>query len=226
MDAIRNSSEVTVITVTYGVIFVAGVVANVLACVVIVAIKEMHTPANCYLFSLAISDFMLLLSGLPYELYLIRNNTSFLCFPAFCVIRTLISEACNNSTTLTLCAFALKRYLIVCHPMWSYRMVRISTTIKIILGVWVVAVALSVFAALKPQIVIVSEKVCYCKAPVIGEHYFGVSAILLFVLPMVLICVLCTLVCVNLKRRREELAYNSAGQGDAASRRAIKLLSK
>lgn len=51
------------ITVVYVLIFVTGVVGNVSVCVVIVKNQSMHTATNYYLFSLAISDLMLLLLG-------------------------------------------------------------------------------------------------------------------------------------------------------------------
>jgi neuromedin U receptor 1 len=51
------------ITILYVLIFVTGVVGNVSVCVVIVRNTTMHTATNYYLFSLAISDLMLLLLG-------------------------------------------------------------------------------------------------------------------------------------------------------------------
>lgn len=57
------------ISVVYAVIFFTGVVGNVSTCIVIARNKSMHTATNFYLFSLAISDLLLLVSGLPQEMY-------------------------------------------------------------------------------------------------------------------------------------------------------------
>lgn len=57
------------ITVIYTVIFVTGVIGNISTCIVISRNRSMHTATNYYLFSLAISDFVLLLSGVPNEVY-------------------------------------------------------------------------------------------------------------------------------------------------------------
>jgi hypothetical protein len=57
------------LTIVYGLIFVSGVVGNVSTCIVIYNNRHMHTATNYYLFSLAISDLLLLLSGLPQEVY-------------------------------------------------------------------------------------------------------------------------------------------------------------
>lgn len=51
------------VTVCYAIIFIAGVLGNVITCTVISRNKSMHTATNYYLFNLAISDLMLLLSG-------------------------------------------------------------------------------------------------------------------------------------------------------------------
>lgn len=56
-------SVVWPLTVIYVVIFVTGVIGNVVVCVVIVRNASMHTATNYYLFSLAVSDLALLLLG-------------------------------------------------------------------------------------------------------------------------------------------------------------------
>lgn len=57
------------ITVIYMVIFFTGVIGNISTCIVISRNRSMHTATNYYLFSLAISDFVLLISGVPNEVY-------------------------------------------------------------------------------------------------------------------------------------------------------------
>lgn len=61
------------LTCLYVVILFTGLVGNVSTCVVISRNKHMHTPTNYYLFSLAMSDLLLLVLGLPPEIY---NNWS------------------------------------------------------------------------------------------------------------------------------------------------------
>lgn len=51
------------LTVIYSLIFVTGVIGNVITCFVISSNKSMHSATNYYLFSLAVSDLLLLLSG-------------------------------------------------------------------------------------------------------------------------------------------------------------------
>lgn len=59
------------ITIIYILTFFSGVIGNVSTCIVIARNKSMHTATNYYLFSLAISDLLLLVCGLPPEIYYI-----------------------------------------------------------------------------------------------------------------------------------------------------------
>lgn len=67
---VEADSELTItrtwlitLTVCYSLIFVAGILGNLITCFVISRNKFMHTATNYYLFNLAISDLILLLSG-------------------------------------------------------------------------------------------------------------------------------------------------------------------
>jgi neuromedin U receptor 1 len=50
-------------TVIYVILFITGVVGNIAVCLVIIRNRSMHTATNYYLFSLAISDLIILLLG-------------------------------------------------------------------------------------------------------------------------------------------------------------------
>jgi hypothetical protein len=56
-------SVILPITICYLFIFVAGVLGNVITCIVIAKNKTMHTATNYYLFNLAVSDFLVLIFG-------------------------------------------------------------------------------------------------------------------------------------------------------------------
>lgn len=63
-EGYRDSLSIIVpITICYLIIFIAGVLGNVITCVVIAKNKTMHTATNYYLFNLAISDFFVLIFG-------------------------------------------------------------------------------------------------------------------------------------------------------------------
>lgn len=51
------------VTFCYSIISLAGLLGNVITCIVISKNKSMHTATNYYLFNLAVSDLTLLLAG-------------------------------------------------------------------------------------------------------------------------------------------------------------------
>lgn len=97
------------ITVIYVVIFFTGVIGNISTCVVIARNKSMHTATNYYLFSLAVSDLLLLVSGLPPEMYYIWSHFPYVFGEAFCIIQSFAAETSANATVLTITAFTVER---------------------------------------------------------------------------------------------------------------------
>lgn len=89
------------ITMIYAIILIVGVIGNISTCIVISRNKAMHTATNYYLFSLAVSDFMLLISGAPMELYHIWYKHEFIFGELFCILRNAINEMSANATVLT-----------------------------------------------------------------------------------------------------------------------------
>ena len=66
----RNPLIVVIpVTALYGLILIFGFFGNIITCVVVVRNRYMRTVTNYYLLSLAISDLLLLMIGLPSEIY-------------------------------------------------------------------------------------------------------------------------------------------------------------
>lgn len=99
------------ITVIYTVIFLTGLIGNVSTCVVIARNKSMHTATNYYLFSLAVSDLLLLISGLPPEMCYIWSHFPYVFGEAFCIIQSFAAETSANATVLTITAFTVERFV-------------------------------------------------------------------------------------------------------------------
>ncbi|GFN84727.1 neuromedin-u receptor [Plakobranchus ocellatus] len=64
----KDMISVVLLTLVYSLIFLSGVVGNVCTCLVIARTHSMQTTTNYYLFSLAVSDLLLILIG-EYILY-------------------------------------------------------------------------------------------------------------------------------------------------------------
>ncbi|CAN8028134.1 unnamed protein product, partial [Ixodes persulcatus] len=201
-------TTVVAMTVVYAVILVTGVTGNVCTCIVIARNRYMHTATNFYLFSLSVSDLLLLLLGLPQEMYQLWRKYPYVFGEVFCILRGLTSEMSTNASILTITAFTVERYVAICHPLRAHTMSQLPRAIRSIVGIWIVAGAFAVPLALQFGIVyektrdggalILESAACMLKRPV--EHAFTVSTVLFFVLPISVISVLYVLIGIQLRR--------------------------
>ncbi|KAH6941272.1 hypothetical protein HPB50_015461 [Hyalomma asiaticum] len=201
-------TTVVAMTVVYAVILVTGVTGNVCTCIVIARNRYMHTATNFYLFSLSVSDLLLLLLGLPQEMYQLWRKYPYAFGEVFCVLRGLTSEMSTNASILTITAFTVERYVAICHPLRAHTMSQLPRAIRSIVGIWIVAGAFAVPLALQFGIVyqrtadgsgfLPETAACMLKRPV--EHAFTVSTVLFFVLPISVISVLYILIGLQLRR--------------------------
>ncbi|XP_035897100.1 pyrokinin-1 receptor-like [Anopheles stephensi] len=190
------------ITIFYCFIFVAGIVGNLSICIVIAKNKSMHTATNYYLFNLAVSDFLLLLFGMPQELYGTWNPFAYPFNQIACIITGLLSETAANATVLTITSFTVERYIAICHPFRSHTMSKLSRAIKFVIVIWLVAFGLATPQALQFGIVESDgSRLCTIK----DEHFvhaFEVSSFLFFVGPMTVIAVLYVLIGIKLRKSK------------------------
>ncbi|XP_067144638.1 pyrokinin-1 receptor-like [Centruroides vittatus] len=229
-------STVIPMTVVYAVILVTGTTGNVCTCIVIARNKYMHTATNYYLFSLAISDLLLLVLGLPQELYELWVRYPYIFGESVCVIRGLTSETSTNASILTITAFTVERYVAICHPLRAHTMSHLPRAIRTILAIWMIAAVFAMPLALQFGIVygetedgkiIWESAVCNVKRPL--PHAFEISTFLFFVLPISVISILYVFIGLRLRmsgpgrRKCSPETTNGPGSGrqNHASRRAV-----
>lgn len=216
----RDSLYVVIpITVLYVIIFFSGLIGNVSTCIVIARNKSMHTATNYYLFSLAISDLLLLISGLPQEMYSIWSRYPYVFGYTFCVLRGLFAETSANATVLTITAFTVERYVAICHPFLSHTMSKLSRAVKLIVCIWIVAICFAIPQALQFGITPMHEDdpetvMCHVVNPII-QYSFEVSTFLFFVAPMTLITVLYVLI--GLRLRHSNMMNRTPGDSTRSS---------
>ncbi|XP_071525983.1 LOW QUALITY PROTEIN: pyrokinin-1 receptor-like [Panulirus ornatus] len=203
----HNLTMMVVMTVIYMLITITGVLGNVATCIVIVRNRIMHTATNYYLFSMAISDLLLLAFGMPDEIYLLWRGRPYIFGEEFCFIRGFTAEISTNASILTIAAFTVERYIGICHPLRSHTMSQLGRVIRSIAVIWVVATACAVPLAIQYGIVFEitadgkedpSTAACLIKKRI--KTVFEISSVLFFVAPMLLITVLYVCIAVQLKR--------------------------
>lgn len=200
------------ICVIYLLIFVVGTLGNGLTCTVILRHKAMRTPTNFYLFSLAVSDLLVLLVGLPLELYEMQHNYPFQLGASACHFRVLLFETVCLASVLNVTALSVERYVAVVRPLQA-KSVMTRTHVRRILGaIWVFAILFSL-----PNTSLHGLRHLYvpCRGLVpdsvmctlVGPQDFyqlviQTTTLLFFCLPMATISVLYLLIGLRLRRER------------------------
>ncbi|OQR71769.1 neuropeptides capa receptor-like, partial [Tropilaelaps mercedesae] len=191
----RAFSEKITMTVLYSVIFITGVFGNICTCLVIALNRYMHTATNYYLFSLSISDLLLLLLGLPndtIQLWASETKVSW----TFCIARGFLSETATDASILTITAFTIERYVAICHPLRAHRVSTLERAVKTILFVWIAA-AVSAYPIVA-QYGLNEEDICTVVNSV--PNLFVISTLLFFIVPLTVITVLYVLIGLQLRR--------------------------
>ncbi|XP_017770555.1 PREDICTED: neuromedin-U receptor 2-like, partial [Nicrophorus vespilloides] len=229
------------VTAIYAVIFVSGLIGNVSTCVVIKRNMSLHTVTNYYLFSIAISDLLLLISGLPPEMYRLWSPATYVFGETLCVLQGFAAETSANATVLTITAFTVERYIAICHPFLSHTMSNLSRAIKFIITIWIISLCLAA-----PQAILFGVEyefrngVEYSRCTVVSKDFFQysflISTLIFFVLPMTIITFLYILIGIKLSKsrmiataKRSSLSSNSDGisrtsRAATAQKRVIKML--
>ncbi|XP_065354222.1 neuropeptide CCHamide-2 receptor-like isoform X2 [Calliphora vicina] len=216
------------LTVCYTLIFIAGVLGNLITCIVISRNKIMHTATNFYLFNLAVSDLILLLSGMPQDLYNLWYPDSYPFTDVLCVMEGVLSETAANATVLTITAFTVERYIAICHPFRQHTMSKLSRAVKFILAIWLTAFVLALPQAMQFTVVPQHGGTACTINNDFFAHVFAVSGFIFFGGPMTAICVLYVLIGVKLKRSRLLQAVPrrcyDVNRGISAQTRVIRML--
>lgn len=195
----RSLTEVIPITVVYSLIFISGIVGNLATCVVIKVNPYMHTATNYYLFNLAVADLLVLLFGLPLELYRFWSAYPWIFGEVFCVWRSVMAESCTNASVLTITAFTVERYIAICHPMRTKTMSSFSRVIKVIVIIWIISFSSSVPLSIQFGVTYLPDKqgnsipesaTCTIKQEQENKVAFEISTFLFFCTPMTVISVL------------------------------------
>lgn len=140
----RRSHLFLPMALVYSVIFIVGVVGNFLVCLVILKHRNMKTPTNYYLFSLAVSDLLVLLFGMPLEVYEMWSNYPFLFGPVGCYLKTALFETVCFASILSVTTLSVERYIAILHPFRAKLESTRRRALRTIVALW----ALSVLFAL------------------------------------------------------------------------------
>ncbi|KAM4652268.1 neuromedin-U receptor 2-like [Discoglossus pictus] len=140
----KTSSFFVPVSLTYLLIFVVGVAGNLLTCTVIAKHRKMRTPTNLYLFSLAVSDLLVLAFGMPLETYEMWQNYPFPFGEGGCYFKTFLFETVCFASVLNVTALSVERYIAVVHPLKTKHVMTNTHARRVIGAVWLASLICAV----------------------------------------------------------------------------------
>jgi len=126
-----------------------------------------------------------------------------------------------TASILTITAFTVERYVAICHPMRAKTMSSLSRAVKTIVVVWIVAGGCSIPIWIQFGVIyerdadgrpIAESALCSIRRDMAHlQHFFEVSSVVFFIIPMIIISVLYGLIACSI--RRSTLDRASGGDG-------------
>ncbi|TRZ02397.1 hypothetical protein DNTS_025765 [Danionella cerebrum] len=216
----RRSPFFFPVTFIYILIFLTGVFGNLLTCTVITKDRKMRTPTNLYLFSLAISDLLVLLFGMPLEIYDLWQNYPFPFAESICCFKIFLFETVCFASVLNVTVLSVERYIAVIHPLKTRYAITNKHAQRVIAGVW----ALSLLCAIPntslhglqyqylPEKVQESATCNLLKPKWMYNLVIQITTLLFYCVPMMMISVLYLMIGLTLgrgqKQRKDKLGIH------------------
>uniref|UniRef100_A0A673BPM5 Trace amine-associated receptor 1-like n=1 Tax=Sphaeramia orbicularis TaxID=375764 RepID=A0A673BPM5_9TELE len=184
---------------------------NLLVIISILYFKQLHTPTNYLILSLAVAD--LLVGVLVFPLSMTYTVTSCLFDKdVYCKIRDSFDVALCTSSILNLCCISIDRYYAICHPLTYKTTVTVNVVRIMILVIWSIAS----FIALGIIIGGFSQGTCeeMCSIDVVLSNVMGL--IFAFYLPAIIM--LCIYLKIFLVAQKQVNSIQSTKSGATASK--------
>ncbi|XP_066529173.1 neurotensin receptor type 1 [Hoplias malabaricus] len=215
LDVNTNVYSKVLVTVIYVVLFAVGCLGNSVTLYTLLSrksLQSLQSTVHYHLSSLAVSDLLILLLGMPVELYnFIWVHHPWAFGEVACKGYYFLRDGCSYATAFNIASLSVERYMAICHPFKAKSAMSRSRTKKLISGMWAAAFLLATPMLFTMGLrTMKGEPICTTiVSTATAKTVLQVNAFLSFVVPMVLISVLNGIIASQLLRMFREAAQDN-----------------
>ncbi|XP_024146609.2 trace amine-associated receptor 1 [Oryzias melastigma] len=204
-----------------GSLSVVTVFGNLLVIIAIIYFKQLHTPSNYLILSLAVTDLLVGLVVLPISIVFALSSCLY-DRGLFCKIRDSFDVVLSTTSIFNLCCISVDRYYAVCQPL-TYR-VQMSTRVVVVMIT--MSWGVSIFVAIGFVIAELNQEQCKddCFSDVVLEKVL--APVFCFYLPVLIMVYIYLRIFFVAQRQARSIqnSTNSAGTVSNMERKATKTL--
>ncbi|XP_019626364.1 PREDICTED: growth hormone secretagogue receptor type 1-like [Branchiostoma belcheri] len=131
--------ELVLLTAVYALIFVVGVVGNLLVGVVVAKVRRMRSPTNYLLLNLSVADLLVLLVCVPAAIQETWVVSPWLLGEFMCHFIPYMEFSTFHASTLTVIAIGVERYYAICLPLSCKHVLSGGFIVRVMCALWAAA---------------------------------------------------------------------------------------